>query len=80
MVAERQQIEGWGEGVIPRLAVDLKNDLPEKKGFSARNLRLMIQFYKEYPSLHSIWQLPVAKLPEKVSSNEIGHTVRDRIA
>ena len=72
MIAERQQFEGWGAGVIPRLAVDLKSDLPEKKGFSARNLRLMIQFYKEYPSLHSIWQPPVAKLPEKVSSNEIG--------
>jgi hypothetical protein len=72
MIADRQQFEGWGAGVIPRLAVDLKSDLPEKKGFSARNLRLMIHFYKEYPGLHSIWQPPVAKLPEKVSSNEIG--------
>ena len=65
MIAERQQFEGWGAGVIPRLAVDLKNDLSEKKGFSERNLRLMIQFYKEYPSLYSIWQPPVAKLHRK---------------
>ena len=30
----RQQSEGWGAGVIPRLAQDLSNELPELKGFS----------------------------------------------
>ncbi|MFA6135212.1 MAG: DUF1016 N-terminal domain-containing protein [Phycisphaerae bacterium] len=47
----------------PRLEADLKNDLPEVKGFSARNLRLMIQFYSEYPGYGLIWQRAVAQLP-----------------
>ena len=38
MVAERQDTEGWGAGIIPRLAQDIRNDLPEIKGFSVRNI------------------------------------------
>jgi len=29
LIDSRQKKEGWGAGVIPRLAVDLHNDLPE---------------------------------------------------
>lgn len=29
MIHQRQQQEGWGSGVIPRLSRDLKNDLPK---------------------------------------------------
>ena len=61
MIHERQQQEGWGKGVIPRLAIDLKNELSEVKGFSERNINYMLTFYKEYQSL-TIWQLPVAQL------------------
>jgi predicted nuclease of restriction endonuclease-like (RecB) superfamily len=71
MVAERQKIEGWGASVIPRLASDLRNELSEKKGFSERNLRRMIQFYNEYKKFPSIWPLPVAKLTEPVPPTEI---------
>ncbi len=63
MIHERQQKEGWGAGVIPRLANDLKNELAEIKGFSERNLKTMIQFYKEYSDF-PIGQLPVAQLQE----------------
>ena len=31
------------------LALELKNELPELKGFSERNIRLMLAFYREYP-------------------------------
>lgn len=51
MIHDRQQLEGWGKGVIPRLANDLKNELSEVKGFTERNLKLMVQFYKEYSDL-----------------------------
>ena len=44
VLAERQKTEGWGAAVLPRLADDLHNELPEVKGFSARNMRRMIQF------------------------------------
>ena len=59
MIAARQEREGWGAGVIPRLAVDLKNELPEEKGFSETNLKRMVQFSQEYPQLFSIGARPV---------------------
>ncbi len=62
MIEMRQAQEGWGAGVIPRLARDLHNELPELKGFSERNLKLMVQFAREYPSLFEIGQPPVAQL------------------
>jgi hypothetical protein len=49
--AARQEQEGWGTGVVPRLAVDLKNELPEQKGFSERNLARMVAFFRAYPIL-----------------------------
>lgn len=62
IIAERQRREGWGTGVIPRLARELHNELPELKGFSERNIGLMISFYREYPDPTAILQQPVAKL------------------
>jgi predicted nuclease of restriction endonuclease-like (RecB) superfamily len=61
MIAARQEREGWGVGVIPRLANDLKNELSEVKGFSERNIGYMIRFAHEYGA-SSILQRPVAKL------------------
>ncbi|GEM_PF-387501 len=82
-IHERQQLEGWGAGVIPKLANDLKNELSEVKGFSVRNIQMMIQFYKEYSEYtlitkppvsqlgngeKSIWQPSVAKLENKAKT------------
>lgn len=61
MIAARQEREGWGAGVIPRLAIDLKNELPKEKGFSERNLKYMIRFAREYQP-QPIVQRPVAQL------------------
>ncbi|MBK5939523.1 PDDEXK nuclease domain-containing protein [Halochromatium roseum] len=72
MIAARQEREGWGAGVLPRLAVDLKNELPDEKGFSLRNLKLMVQFYRAYPERLAIGQRAVAQLMEPSLSTEIG--------
>ena len=48
MIHERQQQEGWGAGIIPKLATDIVNAFPEVKGFSERNLKRMLRFYREY--------------------------------
>ncbi len=61
LIHERQQQQGWGKGVIPQLAKDLKNDLAEMKGFSVRNIARMVTFYKEYPDF-SILPMPLAEL------------------
>lgn len=51
LLARRQAEAGWGAAVIPRLARDLANELPQVKGFSERNIGLMLQFYRAYPQL-----------------------------
>lgn len=63
MLEGRQQHEGWGTAVIPRLARDLKNALPEVKGFSERNIGRMIAFYRAYPTPEAILPQAAAKLP-----------------
>jgi hypothetical protein len=60
LIDSRQQIEGWGSAVIPRLARDLHNELPEEKGFSERNIKRMLAFFREYPHLSFVPQ-PVAQ-------------------
>lgn len=35
--------------MIPRLAAELKNEIPEVKGFSERNIKRMLSFYRAYP-------------------------------
>jgi hypothetical protein len=49
MIHERQQHEGWGAKVIPQLSRDIRNELPEIKGFSERNLKRMIAFRCKNP-------------------------------
>lgn len=63
-IAQQQAKEGWGAGVIPRLAADLHAEFPELKGFSERNLKRMIAFYREYPDVFPIVPPAVAQLPE----------------
>lgn len=40
-ILDRQQKQGWGAGVVDRLARDLKAAFPEMRGFSPRNLKCM---------------------------------------
>lgn len=64
LIFQRQQEQGWSAAVIPKLSKDLKNELPELKGFSERNLGRMLAFYREYPPEN---QLPV-DLPRAVAN------------
>ncbi|MBI4237646.1 MAG: DUF1016 domain-containing protein [Deltaproteobacteria bacterium] len=63
IIADRQRREGWGAAVIPRLALKLKNELPDLKGFSERNIKRMLAFYRDYPDPGAMGQQPVAQLP-----------------
>lgn len=68
MLNERQKQEGWGAGVIPRLSRDLHNELPEIKGFSERNIKRMLAFFREYPTTGEFVPQAVAQIegPVKV--------------
>lgn len=60
-IDEQRSIEGWGTKVIQRLSQDIRNDLPELKGFSERNIARMLAFYREYSTL-SILPTALARL------------------
>jgi predicted nuclease of restriction endonuclease-like (RecB) superfamily len=61
-ILSRQETEGWGGNVIPRLAKDLKASFPEMQGFSPRNLGYMKAFAEAWPE-EPILQQAAAKLP-----------------
>lgn len=69
LLVDRQKMEGWGAGVLRRLATDLKNELSDQQGYSERNLKLMTQFYREYPGLFAIRQQAVAQLPDSTADS-----------
>lgn len=64
LIAQRQLQEGWGAAVIPRLARALHNELPDLKGFSERNIKRMVAFYRDYPQ-------PEAIVPQSVAQSSV---------
>ncbi len=78
IIHKRQQQEGWGAGIIPRLARDLHNELPDLKGFSERNIKFMVQLYKEYEVDPAIGKQPVSQFEDMkrlVSQIPWGHNI-----
>jgi len=47
-IERKQQKEGWGKSVVEILSVELQKEFPGVKGFSARNLWRMRNFYVEH--------------------------------
>ena len=43
MLQQSQDADGWSKKTLQRLAVDLKNDYSEIKGFTVRNMQYMVQ-------------------------------------
>ena len=60
-ILEKQQAQGWGKKIIDRLSFDLREQFPEMKGFSPRNLGYMKAFAAAWPD-PEILQRSVAKL------------------
>lgn len=61
-ILQRQGQEGWGTKVIDRLAKDLKQEFPEMKGFSSRNLKYMRAFAEAWTGEPIVQQL-AAQIP-----------------
>lgn len=64
LIDARQQEEGWGSAVIPRLAADIQNELPDVRGFSERNIKRMLAFYRAYPTSADLVPQPAAQLAD----------------
>lgn len=77
-ILEKQKIQGWGAKIIDRLSFDLREQFPEMKGFSPRNLKYMRAFALAWPN-REIVQTASAQLSwyhnttllEKVSTPEL---------
>jgi len=72
MIDRRQKKEGWGASVIPRLSAELRNELPELKGFSERDIKRMLAFHRAYTAPDEFVPQAVAQLP----AAEKGHIPR----
>ena len=78
LIDQKQKKLGWGAKVIDKLSLDIKNELPQIKGFSGRNIKLMVMFYREYKDMFEFVQLSVAqssdlKMPQAVA--QIGNLI-----
>lgn len=52
-LVERKAEEKWGKGIVEQLSLDLQNEFPDEKGFSARNSleyekMVLVLFIKRY--------------------------------
>jgi len=77
-ILARQSQQGWGAKVIDHLAVDLREEFPDMKGLSSRNLKYMKYFAQECPDFligqQSAAQLPwfhIVTLITKLSDNNL---------
>ena len=48
VISQKVATETWGKGIVKELAIYLKQNEPEIKGFSDKNLWRMKQFYETY--------------------------------
>lgn len=61
-ILDSQRQEGWGTKVVDRLALDLRHEFPEMKGFSPRNLKYMREFAEIYQETQFVQQV-AAQIP-----------------
>lgn len=61
-ILARQEAQGWGSGVLKRLADDLRTAFPDMKGLSARNLQYMTAMVRAWGTGANVPQA-VAHLP-----------------
>ena len=64
-ILKRQSEQGWGAKVVDRLSRDLKQEFPNIRGFSPRNLKYMQSFAAKWPQ-EPIVQGVLAQLSSRV--------------
>jgi predicted nuclease of restriction endonuclease-like (RecB) superfamily len=62
-ITERQENTDWGSKFIEQTAIELKNEFPEIRGFSRRNLYAIRQWYKFYSEKYQFVPRSVAQIP-----------------
>lgn len=73
-IVSRQRDEGWGKGVVERLAADLRREFPGVAGFSAGNIWRMRAFYLA-------WTEEILAQPAReIGKRELAQAARETIA
>lgn len=62
-ISEKQSKSDWGSKLIEQVANELKNEFPELKGFSRRNIYAMRQWYNFYSEKYPFVPQSVAQIP-----------------
>jgi predicted nuclease of restriction endonuclease-like (RecB) superfamily len=62
-MVEKQEKSGWGSGFVEQIAIELKHEFPEIKGFSRRNIYAILQWYKFYSEKYQFVPQGVAQIP-----------------
>lgn len=60
-ILAKQRESGWGAKIIDRMSHDLKDEFPDMKGFSPRNLKYLRKFAETWPD-NKIVQAPLAQI------------------
>jgi predicted nuclease of restriction endonuclease-like (RecB) superfamily len=78
MIIKKQVEAKWGDFLVEKLAIDLRGEFPNMKGFSRRNLFYMKQWVQFYTGKTRLVQQPVAlirKFQQLVGQIPWGHNV-----
>ena len=78
----RKAEEKWGTGIVNQISLDLQAEFPEAKGFSARNLWFMKQWYSFYTSKNGIISL-ISDLETQLNTgnkklNQVGSEIHEQ--
>ena len=57
IILKFQDKEGWGSKVIDNISKEIKNEFPDLKGFSTRNLKYMRKFALEYKDIKFVQEV-----------------------
>jgi predicted nuclease of restriction endonuclease-like (RecB) superfamily len=76
-IVDRQEVAGWGQGVIDRLAGDIQKSFPGIEGFSPSNVSRMRAFFRAYRGEPGISAQPVPKSRGKKSAQPVPTLAED---
>lgn len=71
LIVERQEREGWGKGIVDRLAADVQKAFPGLGGFSPVNVWRMRAFYVAYRPAPPIPSQPATELKSRKRSKAV---------
>jgi sulfur relay (sulfurtransferase) DsrC/TusE family protein len=75
-IGRKQREQGWGKSVVEVLAKELQKEFPGVRGFTARNLWFMRQFYVEY-SANLILKPLISELEDKSNPANLKSMISD---